>query len=35
MMNAWSMGDYKARFSGVLALSLLSLSIYKGLDALP
>ena len=34
IMNAWSMVDYKDMFSGVIALSLLSLGIYKGLDLL-
>ena len=34
IMNAWSMVDYKGMFSGVLALSILSLIIFKVIDLL-
>jgi NitT/TauT family transport system permease protein len=32
IMNAWSMVDYKGMFAGVLALSILSLIIFKIID---
>lgn len=34
IMNAWSMVDYKGMFSGVFALSILSLIIFKVIDLL-
>jgi ABC-type nitrate/sulfonate/bicarbonate transport system permease component len=34
IMNAWSMVDYKGMFAGVLALSIMSLIIFKIIDLL-
>lgn len=34
IMNAWAMVDYKGMFAGVLALSIVSLLIYKVIDLL-
>ena len=33
-MNAWSMVDYKGMFAGVLALSIMSLIIFKIIDVI-